>query len=412
MQTKKNIWIIDPYGEIPKSDWRDGRYFLMAKQLSQAGHNVVLFISNFSHRTKKYSYERDEMFLIQNISFHVVPSCSYESNISYARIKFERQFIKNMLDYVENIDLPDCIILRDPALFISKPIVRFCKINFIKLVVDIIDLWPELFELVLPKYLQFMGKFIFLPLYLRRRSLLKNSDAVVAVAPDYLDIARKINPNIPSDVIYWGCNLSKIKEIINSKSNDALKYFDLSKGEEDFWVIYAGSLGEFYDIKSIAEVAKKIEFSNSNVKFFIAGAGPLENWITNYISINKPSNFTYLGSLKTDVLFSLFKFCDIGLSTYADKSTISMPIKCYDYFGAGLPIVNSLGRNLGFIVRENMLGLQYIPEDVDSLASSIVKLVNEPELYSMMRSNVLKQAKIFDNDVQYSKIKELVNSLF
>lgn len=412
MQTKKNIWIIDPYGEIPQSDWRDGRYFLMAKHLTQAGHNVILFISNFSHRTKKFTHEKEELFLIQNIGFHVVPSCSYKSNISYSRIKFERLFIRNMLSQLNNIDLPDCIILRDPALFISKPVVKFCKVNSVKLVVDIIDLWPELFELVLPRYFQFMGKFFFLPLYLRRRSLLKSSDAVVAVSPDYLDIARKINPNIPYEVIYWGCNLSKIIEITNSESSDVLNLFNISKAKDDFWIIYAGSLGEYYDIKSIAEVAKKIESLNFNIKFFIAGAGPMQNWITNYIKDNEPSNLIYLGSLKTNILFGFFKFCNIGLSTYSEKSTVSMPIKCYDYFGAGLPIINSLGRNLELIVRENMLGLQYIPENVDSLANSIIKLSNDPELYLRMKSNVLKQAKVFDDEVQYPKIKELVNSLF
>jgi hypothetical protein len=53
MQLKKNIWIIDPYSEIPKEGWRHGRYYLIAKALSDNGYDVQLFISNFSHKDKK-----------------------------------------------------------------------------------------------------------------------------------------------------------------------------------------------------------------------------------------------------------------------------------------------------------------------------------------------------------------------
>ena len=49
----KNIWIIDPYSEIPEKGWRDGRYYLISKALSENGYNVSLFISNFSHKKKK-----------------------------------------------------------------------------------------------------------------------------------------------------------------------------------------------------------------------------------------------------------------------------------------------------------------------------------------------------------------------
>ena len=48
----KNIWIIDPYSEIPEKGWRDGRYYLISKALSENGYNVSLFISNFSHKKK------------------------------------------------------------------------------------------------------------------------------------------------------------------------------------------------------------------------------------------------------------------------------------------------------------------------------------------------------------------------
>ena len=48
----KNIWLINPYGNLPSEGWSDYRTFLIGKYLSKNGFNITWFISNFDHRNK------------------------------------------------------------------------------------------------------------------------------------------------------------------------------------------------------------------------------------------------------------------------------------------------------------------------------------------------------------------------
>ena len=403
-----NIWIIDPYNEIPKAGWRHGRYYLIAKALSENGYIVNFFISNFSHKEKKFEV-LDHININVNFNIFVMPSTEYYNHVSLKRIKYEKNFAKNVNDNKHNLTLPDFVILRDPAIFMFDQLKPLLKKSNAKIVLDIMDLWPELFELKLPKKLRWLGKFIFFPFYLKRKNIIKKASAITAVAPDYLDLGTKINNKIPSEVIYWGCDNSIVDSLLKNKNKNLLAELSLPEKKADIWGIYAGTLGENYDILTLLKAAKAIKHKFPELKILIAGAGPLENLVRDYADVNE--NIYYLGSLPTEQLYKLFSFCDFGFSTYSDASTVSMPIKCFDYFAAGLPLVNSLNRNLGSLIKQHNIGYQYVASNYQSLIDTLTTLVtNKQDLKDMNRRCKLL-SKDFDNDVQYNQFVKLLNAL-
>ena len=393
---------------LPEEGMRLGRYHQMAEVLVKTGYNVTLFISNFSHRTKKKALRFNSSTFVNGIEYKMIKSSTYDSHISLDRIFYEKKFIKNLIASIKDESKPDLIVIRDPAIFISNTLISFVKKNEIKYIVDIIDLWPELFEMVLPKYLQKYSKLIFSSFYKRRTKLLAGASAYTAVAPDYLKIATDINSMKLSQVIFWGCDYQKIKSLSSKKGVEILNKFSLKKEKGDFWLIYSGTLGDNYDIKSIFYVGEQLS-SYCNVKFIIAGSGPLSSWIQNFIRQKKPTNIFFIGEIKSDELFALFGFCDIGLTTYTKKSTVSMPIKCYDYFASGLPVINCLGRNLGKIVSEHNLGYNYLAEDISSMKEVILKSYLDKIGYLDKKNNVLKIASQFEQSTQYQLLGDLVN---
>lgn len=92
-----NVWIINPYGTLPDESWRTYRSTMIANALVKAGHSVVQFISNFEHRSKRYRFDK---YTVRNFgpgyTVHVIPTSSYRSHISLARIKYERSFAKGV----------------------------------------------------------------------------------------------------------------------------------------------------------------------------------------------------------------------------------------------------------------------------------------------------------------------------
>jgi len=403
-----SVWLIDPYSELPSNDWRNGRYFNFAKVLSQKGFDTTLWISNYSHKSKSY-YEVAERVLDRNgVKIRLVDSPAYTSHISFQRINYEKQFAKNLASDAAHLQMPDVIILKDPAIFLYKPLATFINKNNIKLIVDIIDLWPELFELAFPAAIRPLGRLALAYLYKRRDNIFKKAAAITAVAPDYLAIGRKANPDVPATVIYWGTDFHKIQEMQQAK-DDVLKELGLTKESGKIWAIYAGTLGENYDMQCILAASRILKDTCPDLQILIAGAGPMEPWIRAEVP-NCP-NVNFLGVLPTNKLYKLFAYCDFGFSTYAHGSTVSMPIKAYDYFAAGLPIVNSLSRSLGEIVSRRKVGLQYVAGDAASLAEAVKKLYITPSLLQEMKVNALEVGREFDEEQQYSNIIPLVNSI-
>jgi glycosyltransferase involved in cell wall biosynthesis len=287
-----------------------------------------------------------------------------------------------------------------------KPLLKVSKA---KVIIDIMDLWPELFELKLPVKLRWLGKFIFYPFYYKRENIIKFASAITAVAPDYLEMGLKINNKVPHKVIYWGCDTASINSLVNSNNDYLLSELSLPLKNKDIWGIYAGTLGESYDIPTLIKAAKIMEHEFPELKFLIAGAGPLEEMVSDCTSASK--NVFFLGSVPTSQLYQLFKFCDFGFSTYTSASPVSMPVKCYDYLAAGLPLVNSLKRNLQTLIEEHQIGYQYEASDYNSLVETLKKLMNEKESLNLMKERCKSIGIEFDDHVQYSKFVALLDEL-
>jgi glycosyltransferase involved in cell wall biosynthesis len=404
------IWIIDPYSDIPQIGWRDGRYFSMAKILSENNYDVNLFVSNVSHRSKIVINNIENIKINENFNIVVIPSSTYSGHISFQRIKYEMLFAKNVAINKNDIPLPNYIILKEPALFMFNHLEPLFKISNAKLILDIMDLWPELFSIKLPKIFRWMSSLLFLPFFWKRAKIIKFASALMAVSPDYLKIGTNINKRAPSEVIYWGCSFDLINKLANKKDQNLLFKLGLPvKKSTDIWGIYAGTLGESYDISSLILAAKSLSNSYSQLKIIIAGAGPLEGLVLS--SERETSNIFYLGNLQSEELYELFGFCDFGFSTYSESSTVSMPIKCFDYFAAGLPLVNSLKRNLGSLIVHNNLGYQYQASNAKSLELTLERLIKEFDQLKFVKNNCLELGAKFDNSIQYKNFLNFIKKI-
>lgn len=191
--TQLTVWIINPYGNIPGEGWRDYRSTLIANALTKAGHKIVWWVSNFEHRSKSFRFSGwKDIEVNPNFTIRVVPSTPYTSHISLSRIRYEKTFARRLCKRAAEFDHPDIIILAEPALFVSPFVLKPIRQWRTKLVVDILDLWPELFHIALPVWISRMGRLIFFPLYMRRAALFRKADAIVAVTKDYLSVAQSV----------------------------------------------------------------------------------------------------------------------------------------------------------------------------------------------------------------------------
>jgi len=410
-----NIWLIYPYGSIPGEGLRPDRPGMVGTALAKAGHEVTWWASNIEHRSKTVrSGEWKDIEVAPNFTLRLVPTSSYTKNISIKRILYEYNYGKQIKLLAHKYSSPDLIIIGEPALFFNKFIIKIIKGSDTKLLLDRLDLWPELFHMILPKPVNRLGSLIFSPLYLNRRSLFKQAHAIIACSEEYLRMALAINSNVPkelTDTVYFGIDLDEQRGTMNKTIGLPPPLQDITRKEGELWAIYASTLGHNYDLKTLLNAAKILSEKKANIKILIAGTGPLKDYIVSYINNNDLKQIVYIGNPDSDTMASIFTYCDIGLSMYLQSSTVSMPIKAFHYFAAGLPIVNSLKGDLSMFIKTHQAGMNYEAEDPISLANTLEILANDPIKLKSMAENSYKLASLFDIKVQYAKLVELVNRL-
>jgi len=263
------------------------------------------------------------------------------------------------------------------------------------MVVDVIDLWPELFEIIFPRIVRPFAKLLLGPLYQKRKKFLRQADGFLAVAQNYLKLAQSIAPKTPGAVAYLGADTKLFLR------NDAQRPVDpriatLRKRPGEVWCVYVGTLGRNYDIDAVLQCARRL--TGSNVRILVAGDGDCRTAVEH---ASKKGFVSYLGRLSFESLITLYTNCDIALACYASGSTVSMPFKAFDYLAAGLPIVTSLRGDLEAFVCDHQLGQTYTAGDPDTLYSAIQALAQNTDF----RRNAARRAKqlgnMMDYDIQY-----------
>ena len=410
-----NIWLVYPYGAIPGEGKRPDRASMIAEALSADGHTVTWWASAFDHSNKKFRTKNlTNIEVSSNFIIRLVPTTGYTKNISLKRIFHEKLYSRNIYSISSDYDPPDVIILSEPALFRSGPVLKLLEKYKCLLVLDILDIWPELFKIVLPKNLQFLGNFFFKPWYKRREKLFQKANAILAVSNSYIELAKKVNPNIPielTETVHFGTNVAAQRKDMNSPSILPSPLNIQKKISGEVWAIYASTLGSNYDVDTLLKTAKLIEEKNVHIKLLIAGEGPLRKEIESFIKFNNLKRTIYIGNPDSKVLAHIFSLSDIGLSMYLKGSSVTFPIKAFHYFAAGLPIVNSLNGDLSTILSDNNAGMQYRAEDHKSLFEVLNYLASNTDKRAEMSKNSYNLAMNFDQNVQYKKFTEILKRL-
>jgi glycosyltransferase involved in cell wall biosynthesis len=95
-----------------------------------------------------------------------------------------------------------------------------------------------------------------------------------------------------------------------------------------------------------------------------------------------------------------------------NQTAYFFPNKAFAYFSAGLPVVSAFQGDLRELIQKHRIGFYYPPEDMDSLASCIERLYEDPHLYKNMSKNAQKAFNdMFDANRIYDEYAKHVESV-
>lgn len=404
---KKRILIVNSAIYLPGEGGYKRSMYLF-DMMTTKGYDVSFLTSDFNHYNKrKRDIEtfRKEYPNYSKIHFILVPE--YKKNISIGRYYSEKVWSKSASSWLkQHIDEFDVVYANMPDIDTILRMAKICKINRVKLIIDIRDLRPESFKVVVKN--EFLYNIIFYGMKKKADRAYACADELVAVSEEYLTRALRVNTKSKNPiVVYIGAPLKKFHEGVAKYAGSIIK------PENEIWVTYVGTLGSSYDIKTLICAAEKAHEIDSRVKLKILGQGPEENDFKNYSREINAENTEFLGFMDYERMAAFLDKSDITVNAIKRNGSQSIINKIADYFAAGKPILNGCASNeMISLVKNYHVGFNYIPENVDSLVDGIKYLLTHPELCIIYGAKALELSKKkFDRERSYLEILKCIEDL-
>ena len=214
-----------------------------------------------------------------------------------------------------------------------------------------------------------------------------------------------------ADVFFIGVDVAEIRRQRATAAEIRELARRIGKEQGELWAIYAGTLGNNYDIETLLAAAELLAARNVPAAIIIAGDGPLRRTVEDFVAKQDLRTIRFVGLLPTTELERYYQLCDVGLCPYLKESTVAMPIKAYDYLAAGLPIINSLQGELARLIREGSFGAQYTPGAPETLCGVLSDLARDSERLKMLTENANRAAMQFDKGAQYPRMVAFVEKV-
>ena len=348
------VWIENPFDNLPAEGFRPQRYWLMAEAFARAGHAVTLWTSDFSHAKKA---PRTLSKVEVPFRLKLVKTPPYSGNVSFRRIASHRAYAANWLAdaraEAEESGKPDVIIISMPPLSTADAALTMKKEFGAKIVVDVMDAWPETFERLFPAPLKFLSAIALLPLRRAAKRAYRGADLVTGVCDAYGDIARA-NGAREYARFYHGIDTSKARA--TNVQRPPLSF------------VYAGNFGRGYDLSA----AIKAILENEDATLDIAGAGEREaEW--RVLAAHSP-RIRFHGYLSGDELDKLLDSASIGIIPLSDDTFVGLPYKLGDYAAHNLRMVTSLRGECAAILEKHSAGAVYDAKDANSFMAAAKKV--------------------------------------
>ncbi|MFP4698675.1 MAG: glycosyltransferase family 4 protein [Eubacteriales bacterium] len=376
------IWLVKAGEALPCDKPKDRlkRMGLLAEELERRDHHITWFNSTFNHSRKEQRCDVDKTINIsENYQIQLIHSNSYK-NVSLARIKHHVETAKKFKKLAYSIEKPDVIFCSMPTIELAEKAVEYGLEMNIPVIIDIRDLWPDIFAETLPSYAGILIKpYIF---YCRKRlsKLLSKAYAITGLTSEFLD---------------WGLSYAKRSITENDKVFNMAYKSEIYKTEnpyeewesldiDDFIICFFGHLGRQFNLDPVIETARKLQ-KESGIKFVICGNG--ESLPKLIKSAEDLDNIFFPGWINHKQIQTLLNIASVGIAPYKKSInfTMNVPNKFGEYLSAGLPVILGVDGAMHRFVKDNNCGYMY--KNSQQLVDIILKLKNNSEEKVTMSKN-------------------------
>jgi len=349
------------------------RVSFIAQAFKQKGYETRLFTTDFLHKTKK------QRSITPN-GFEIIPTIKYKKNISFLRLWSHYRFSNKAFLLIEEYK-PDIIWIEAPCNSLIKKANQYKKkYPNVKIIIDMIDMWPE--------SLPVKNKNL-LPLKLWKSIRTNNincADIVVSECNLYIKtLSKEYKKDIK--VLYW----SKQLEIENTK---------LNLPKDKLALCYIGSINNIIDIDFICNL---VQNADCKCELHVIGTGEKKDELIAKAEMICDV-FDYGETYDKQEKMQIAAKCHAGLNVYKEGLYIGLTVKSLDYMQLGLPLINSINGDTNELVTKYDIGIN-VDRNSKLVLSDLVALRKK---YNRIQQVFIEN---FSKDVFVNKCEDIIEEV-
>ena len=407
------VWVVEVGEPLPFDPGvpRLMRAGLLSETLASRGHDVTWWTAAFDHsrkelrprgrRTVESGGGRYEVELLRSIG--------YRRHVSARRMVEHTVNAVDFLLRARSAPRPDVIVAGLPTLELTAACARLGRRWNRPVVVDVRDLWPDIFEAALPHRFRSVRRALLSPLRALARYACRSSVAITGVSEPFRD---------------WGLrHARRAARPTDQAFPPAYRPLDLDSAArqrgDGFWrahgldrhtvVAFVGALSDQFEFEPVLDVARRWRETHPDLVFVLAGDGPARAALT--VASRDLGNVCLPGWIDAEQIAALLARASIGLAPYKPVPNFldNLTNKVVEYLAYSVPVVSTLGDGItGRIVREQGCGASYQSGDSSSLEVALSAVLADEAMASRAYETFESR---YSAAIVYGRFAELLEGL-
>lgn len=359
------VWLVTIGEPLPTDagNERLHRTGTFAEILAAQGHEVDWWTSTFNHFSKELRETRTaEVPIAPGYKIRMLHGGGYSRNISLSRLRDHRKIASEFTRLASTLPAPDVIVTALPDLTLTAAAVEYGKAHGVPVIIDVRDLWPDIFRDVFPRQLQPLASIALSPLERMAKRAAKGAFAIWGHAPAFVDWglahagrgAGEFDRAFPFGYKTDGPAPAEIEA-----ATEAWRQLGITKDFDGFTACFVGTVGHQTELAGVVDAARLIA-SRGNIRFVICGAG--DRLKDTRASASDLHNIVFAGWRRRAEVWTILRLSQIGIAPYKDRADFraTIPNKVPEYLSAGLPIALNLSTGLVCqLLADNQCGFSY-----------------------------------------------------
>jgi len=410
-----NIWLITIGEPVPiTKDCGDRLYRTgyFAHFLSEHGHSVTWWTSTFDHFRKVHLFDQDNTIEVNHrLVIRLLYGGGYHSNFSLKRILDHKRIAKKFSRSTGGLPRPDLILCSFPTIDLSLASVRYGLEHKVPVVLDMRDMWPDIFLDLVPNSLRKIATVLTWPMLRNARAACAGATAITGITEPFIEwgIEKAGRPKSLLDRSFPMGYVSRAP--VRNKIVEAEKFWDeqgITTTSDNFVVCFFGTLGRQLDLDTVLHAASKLRGSEKPFSFVICGTGDRLDHLRSMAP--KAAQVIFPGWVDAAQIHVLMQRSVVGLDPMPNRYDFLGTInnKAIEYLSAGLPIISSPDCGLlSNLLKEHQCGLSYPHHDSESLAELLIRLSHDSVALKKMSENATRLYKeLFMAEKVYGEMME------